>query len=519
MPAEAVYDLIIRRAGIIDGSGGPAFPADLGVKDGKILAVGDLSRARTKRVLDVPGRVAAPGFIDIHSHSDFSILVNPRAESKVRQGVTTEVIGNCGSSAAPLSGEKLERVRRQNEELEIDWRSLAEYRRRVEDRGTAVNLLPLTGQGNIRAAVMGYRAGKPSPSERRRMRALLEEELESGSGGLSTGLVYPPGVYSDFSELLELARAVELRGGIYATHMRSESARVREAVAEALRLAEESGVSLQISHLKAGGRDNWGKLSECLEEIESARAAGLNVSCDRYPYLASATGLDILLPEWAWEGGDEEELKRIAAPDTRRRIKNEMSRPEWDAVVISRVSLPAHRDWEGKTVREAARGREEAEFVLKLLQAEKLRVEALFFSLSAANLEKIYTRPYCMVGSDSSARADYGPLKEGKPHPRAFGTFPRFWHDFSGPGRLSREEAVRRMTGLPAEKLGLKDRGVIKAGAAADLVVFDPDRLQDRATYQDPRRYPDGIDYVIVNGEIVVDSGRHTGRLPGMVLK
>lgn len=462
-----------------------------------------------------------PGFIDIHSHSDFSILINPRAESKVRQGVTTEVIGNCGSSAAPLSGEKLVRVRRQNKGLKIDWKTLAEYRRRVEEAGTAVNLLPLTGQGNIRAAVMGYRAGKPSSSERHAMLALLETELDNGSAGLSTGLVYPPGVYSDFSELLELVILVARRGGIYATHMRSESGRVREAVDEALRLAEISGVSLQISHLKAGGRANWPKLSDCLKKIEAARADGLNVNCDRYPYLASATGLDILLPEWSWEGGDEDELKRIADPATRRRIKKEMTRPGWDEVIISRVSLPAHRSWEGKSVKELARrtAQEEEEFVLELLRKEKLQVDALFFSLSAANLEIIYRRPYCMVGSDSSAGADYGPLKEGKPHPRAFGTFPRFWRESAVSGRLSREEAVYRMTGLPAEKLGLKNRGVIKEGAAADLVVFDPSRLRDRATYRDPRRYPEGLDYVIVNGEVVVEEGRHTGRLPGRVLK
>ncbi len=514
------FSLLIRSGRVIDGTGGPSRTADIGIREGRLAAIGDLSGASADLEIEASDRAVAPGLIDIHSHSDFTILLDPRAEGKVRQGVTTEAIGMCGASAAPLAGEKLARVREQNRDLTIDWTDLAGYRRRVEREGTAVNLVPLTGQGNLRGSVVGYSARPPTREEMKRMLGLLEEELSSGSRGLSTGLVYPPGAFSDFGELAGLLRLVEAGGGIYSTHLRNESDRVEEAVAEALDLAGETGVSLQIAHLKAQGRRNWGRLEVCLELIENARSGGLSVHCDRYPYLASATDLDVLLPAWAIAGGAGEELRRLQDPATRERLRSEVERDDWEAVVISRVAGEANRDLEGMNLEAAARSRglSPADMFFRILIEEELAVEALFFGMSPDNLVRILGRPYAMIGSDASARPADGPLARGRPHPRTFGTFPLVLGDFVRDGTLGLETAVYKMTGLPAEKLSLADRGVIREGAAADLVVFDPETIRPRATYRDPCRYPEGIDYVIVNGRIVVERGTHTGRLPGVFL-
>ncbi|MEA1928570.1 MAG: D-aminoacylase [Candidatus Auribacterota bacterium] len=514
------YDLLIRGCKIIDGELSPAHTADVGIQNEVISAMGDLSEAEANRTIDASGLILSPGFIDIHTHTDFTILINPRAESKIRQGVTTEVIGNCGSSAAPLYGEKLARVREQNKDLEIDWQTMGEYRDRVIDQGTAVNLIPLTGQGNIRVAVMGYDSRLPDKSEMKRMLDLLRKSLEEGSRGISTGLVYPPGVFSGHDELVELLLEVGRFRGIYATHMRSESDRVEEAVDEAIGLAEEAGVSLQISHLKAQGKRNWSRLERCLEKIEAARSRGVDLNCDRYPYIASATELDILLPSWTWEGGAEAELSRLYDTSIVRRIKEEMTKDDWENVVISRVASPEKRDLEGKNLREIAaeQGIAPIDYLFQLLREERLNVDALFFGMSRENMERIIKKPYCMIASDASARADYGLLSRGKPHPRTFGTFPRVLGELVRRGLLRLEEAVYKMTGLPAEKLGLKDRGVIRVGTAADLVIFSSEKIRDRATYQNPQLYPEGIEYVIVNGEIVLEAGVHTGKLPGRFL-
>ena len=514
------YDLLIKGCRIIDGKSTPAFKAEVGIRDGKIAALGRIQDSEAERVLDCPGLILSPGFIDIHTHTDFTILLNPRAESKIRQGVTTEVIGNCGSSAEPLYGEKLARVREQNKDLVIDWGTLGEYRERVTKQGTAVNLIPLTGHGNIRASVMGYDPRPPNREEMDRMLKLLHQSLEEGSRGISTGLVYPPGVFSGSDELIELLSEVGRCGGIYATHMRNESDRVEEAVEEAINLAEKAGVSLQISHLKAQGRRNWHRIESCFEKIEAARSRGMEIHCDRYPYIASATDLDILLPNWTWEGGSEEEMRRLSDPTIRKRIRDEITKDDWESVVISRVTTEENRDLEGRNLEDIAadRGMEPVDCLLAILREERLEVEALFFGMSKDNLDRILQKPYCMIGSDASARADYGLLSRGKPHPRTFGTFPRVLGEYVRRGVLSLEEAVHKMTGLPAEKLGLKVRGVIREGAAADLVIFNPKKIKDRATYQNPQLYPEGIEYVIVNGKIVLEAGEHTGKLSGRFL-
>jgi len=520
-PGPWRFSLLLRGGMVVDGTGGPPFAADVGVRDGRLAAVGDLSSAEADRTIEAAGFCVSPGFIDIHSHSDFTILLDPRAEGKVRQGVTTEVIGMCGASASPLAGEKLARVRERNRDLKIGWSDLAGYRRRVEGEGTAVNLVPLTGQGNLRGSVIGYSGRSPAREEMRRMLALLEGELAAGSRGVSTGLVYPPGAFSGFEELAEILRMASAAGGVYSTHMRDESDRVEEAVAEAIALAEETGVSLQIAHLKAQGRRNWERLPRCLERIEAARSRGFSVHCDRYPYVASATDLDVLLPAWAIEGGPGAELKRLRDPALRPKLRAGVERDDWEAVVISRVSRPGNRELEGMDLRAAARerGTSPADLFFRLLDEEELAVEALFFGMDPANLVRILKRPYAMIGSDASARPVRGPLARGRPHPRTFGTFPLVLGDFVREGILTLEEAVRKMTGLPAEKLGLDDRGVIRPGAAADLTVFDPGRVRARASYREPFHYPEGIEYVIVNGRVVVEAGNHTGNLPGVFLR
>jgi N-acyl-D-aspartate/D-glutamate deacylase len=514
------YDLIIRGCRIVDGKSTPEFKADLGIRDGIISAIGRLFDSEAEIVIDCPDLILSPGFIDIHTHTDFTILINPRAESKIRQGVTTEVIGNCGSSSAPLYGDKLVRVREQNKDLVIDWKTLGEYRERVNKQGAAVNLIPLTGHGNIRASVMGYDPRPPSRAEVDRMLGLLRQSLEEGSRGLSTGLVYPPGVFSGSGELVELLSEVGRFGGIYATHMRNESDRVEEAVEEAINLAAEAGVSLQISHLKAQGRRNWRRIDNCFQKIEAACSRGMDIHCDRYPYIASATELDILLPSWTWEGGSEEELRRLSEPTIRDRIRDEITKDDWESVVISRVTTEKNRELEGRNLKDIStdRGMAPVDCLFSILREEELAVEALFFGMSRDNMERILNKPYCMIGSDASARADYGLLSRGKPHPRTFGTFPRVLGELVRRGVLRLEEAVYKMTGLPAEKLGLKDRGVIREGAAADLVIFNSGKILDRATYQNPHLYPEGIEYVIVNGEIVLEAGEHTGKLPGRFL-
>lgn len=515
-----VCDLAIADALVFDGRGTPPVRAAVGLKGGRIAAVEPLKSLRPRRIIRFPGKYLAPGFIDIHTHSDFSILSHPLAESKILQGVTTEVIGNCGSSASPLLGEKLSRERSRRPELKIDWRSLKGYRRRVARRGTAVNLVPLTGQGNLRAGVMGYAARPPGRVELGKMIGLLERELEAGSRGFSTGLIYPPGIFSAPAELAELLRRLGGGAGIYATHLRSESSGLIQAVGEAIGLAEETGVSLLISHLKAQGRRNWKLLGPALALIAAARRRGVPVHCDRYPYSASCTDLDVLLPAWAQEGGEEEQLRRLSDRRDRARIRREITWTDWNAVMIARLGAGGRSPREGRRLGDLAReaGIDPTDCLIRILKTSRLKAEAVFFSLSEANLIKVLRRSFCVVGSDSASRPLAESSNQGFPHPRGMGTFPRFLSLYRRRCGLSWTKAIHRATSLPAELLGLDDRGVIRPGAAADLAVIDPARLADRADYRQPWKPPQGVEMVMVNGEIVAESGRVTGKLPGRIL-
>ena len=522
-------DLIIKDATVIDGSGAPGFQADLGLKDDCIEIVGQLSDVLSAAVIQAGGRVVCPGFIDIHSHSDYHLLINPRSESKIRQGVTTEVGGNCGYAAAPIGNRALEERQghyKEKFDLELDWKTLTEYRRRLEKAALSVNYAPLIGHNTIRATVMGMENRPPTSRELTQMAALTEEAMQEGAFGISSGLAYPPACYARAPELIALCKAAAGYGGFLSCHIRSEGPGLLEALDEIILVAREARIPLQISHLKTAGSANWHKLPQAFEKIEKAQAQGAPITADRYPYLASNAGLQALLPDWAFEGGKEAQLRRLQDPSTRRQLQKEIlaNHPEakyWEKILISEAVSEENQQWVGLTVAEAAvrDAKSPLEFVFDLLLQESMQVEAIYFIMNEKNLLEILSKPYVMIGSDSACRAHYGPLCKGRSHPRAFGTFPRILgHYVNKEGVLTLEEAVHKMTGAPAQKLGLKDRGLIRQGFKADIVIFDPRKIADTATYQNPASYPEGIDCVIVNGAITLENGSHTGIGKGCVL-
>lgn len=519
-----MFDFIIKDGQVIDGSGAPPVRADVGIKDGRIAAVGMLDGEATETI-DAAGLIVAPGFIDMHSHSDFALLVNPLAESKVRQGVTTEVIGNCGSSAAPVKEETLDLLKEQVDldslEIEWDWLSMDDYLDRLKERGVALNVIPLIGHGTVRAAVMGFDDRVPTEAELAEMKNLIIQAMEDGARGLSTGLIYAPGCYARTEELIELSKVVAGYGGIYSSHIRGEGKTLIDAVTEAIRIGQEAGLAVQISHHKAAGQENWGKVTQSLELIDRARAAGLDISADQYPYIAASTGLSASLPPWMHVGGKVGLLERLRDPMVRRRLRQEMTVPtgHWENVKISYCKI--NKGYEGMSVQEVAalRGTDPHETVFDLLLAEEATVGIVSFAMTEADVRTVMQHRAVMIGSDGSALATYGILNRGKPHPRNYGTFPRVLGKYVREEKiLSLEGAIRKMTALPAEKLGLKDRGMIAEKMWADITIFNRENVRDNATYIDPHRYPDGIEYVLVGGSVVIERGEHTGTLAGRVL-
>ncbi len=523
-----VFDLLIANATVYDGNGAPGERGTLAVQDGRIAEVGAHVTGDAREVIDARGRVLCPGFIDVHSHSDFTILVNGGADSKTRQGVTTEVIGNCGYAAAPLHEPCRTHIQHSwaaEPALQLDWREYPEYVERVHATGTAVNLAVLIGHGNLRGSTVGYEQRPATAGERDRMRGLLDDALNAGAFGFSTGLVYSPGCFADSDELQDLGRVAEHHGAVHATHMRSESAEVERALDEVIAISEATGCALQVSHLKCSGPENWHKLDAVLGKIEGARAAGLDVWADRYPYTASSTDLDAVLPAWAFEGGHEAELARLRDPATRRRLRDEILRDHpddayWERIVVAGVFGDANKHLEGNTLAEIAADRNEdpCNAMFDLLIEEELRVDSVRFFMDPQNLRRILTRPYVMIGSDASAKAAHGPLFRGKPHPRTYGTCARVLREFVDDGTLSLAEGIHKMTGLPAQRFGLAQRGRLAPGLAADLVLFDPVTVDDRATYGEPHQYAAGIAHVWVAGVPVVRDGAVTPARPGRVL-
>ncbi len=523
-------DLLVAGGLVYDGSGGPPVRMDVGVSGGAIRALGRIRRARATAVIEADGLVVAPGFIDVHDHTDTNILVNPKAESAVRQGVTTLICGQCGGSPFPLTGEGLAEMRRELQEefgLDADWTDIRGFLRRIEQGGTAINFATFVGHGTVRAAAMGYDARAARPEELDKMKALVAEAMAGGALGLSSGLEYTPGSFAPTEELVELSRVAAASGGVYATHMRNEDVQVLEAVDEAIRIAREAAIRLQISHLKICHAAYWPKIDALLAKLEAARQAGIDLHSDRYPYIAGATTLALLFPLWSREGTTKDFVTRLANPALDGRLRAALAEKEkmigsWDKVLITSVRSDKNRPVEGLNVVEASSRAQKPpyEFMRDLLIEENGGVEMVDFYGSEDILKRILALPYVGIGADSAAVAPYGPLSKGKPHPRFYGTFPRVLGKYvRGEKIVPLEEMIRKMTSLPAAHMGFVRRGQIKAGWAADLCVFDADRVIDKSTYKEPAVYPEGIRKVIVNGQLVVDDGAHTGKLPGKVLR
>jgi N-acyl-D-amino-acid deacylase len=517
-------DLKISGGGVADGTGAPARLADVGLRGDAIVDVGDLSGAEARRTIDATGKLVCPGFIDAHSHSDSYLLLEPSAPSKLFQGVTTEVVGNCGASAAPLLGRTKLPSDWEDKTYPGRWSTVAEYRALLESVKPAVNVVMLTGHGKLRAAVMGYEGRPARPDEVWDMAALLERAMDEGSRGLSSGLIYAPGMFASPEELAALAGVAARRGGIYTSHMRSEGHRLLEALDETLAVARESGVRVQVSHLKTSGRANWGLIDAALDKLNAARASGVEVAADRYPYTASNTDLDVILPLWASEGGRDAVLARLRNPADRARLRAELlaNRPEtyWGTIVIGSTAHPDHAGLQGLPLEEAARllDLEPVDAALRLIDRDELRTSAFFFGMSEANMWRILAEPWVMIGSDASLRAPWGVLSHDFPHPRAYGTFPRFLRAALDGKTVPVEEAIRKMTSLPAAHFRLGGRGVLRAGAHADVLVIDPVKLRDTATFTKPHALAEGVEKVIVNGKVTLEAGALTGTRGGRVL-
>ena len=521
------YDLLISKGIVYDGSGNPGMEIDVAIKGDMIVQIGkNLKKSKAKSVIEAKGLAVSPGFIDPHSHTDIELLANPKAESKIRQGVTTEIGGNCGFTLFPPSDVNREYLRTRYD-LELDWEDVNGFFAQLERRGMALNYGTLIGHSDLRGSVMGLVDRPPTHDELQKMQTLLEESFEAGVFGLSSGLIYTPGCFAQTEELIELCRLVAVFNGVYATHMRNEGDYLLEAVEEAITIARESKVSLQISHLKLAYPRNWPKVHAVLSRISEVEKEGIKIMADRYPYIATSTLLSVFIPSWIKDETNDKYLARLKDPGLNQKICEYIKEQEerigsWDNVRVSSVLTAQNERFVGKSIREAAResGKEPCNFIVDLLLEEKDQVEMINFSLNEDNFKQIIAHPLVVIGSDGWSLAPYGMLGGGKPHPRSYGTFPRML------GRYVREEeimtlgeAIQKMTSLTAKKFGIKWRGWVREGFYADLVIFDPDKVIDKSTWENPHQYPEGIQYVIVNGRIVIQEGEHTGLLPGKILK
>ena len=520
------YDLIIKNGIIIDGTTSPPFKADIAIVNDIITKIGDLTGEKAEKIIDARGLYVAPGFIDMHNHSDVSVFVVPTADNYIRQGVTTIVIGNCGASPAPLTELNRSFVkdswRPYSEEVAFTWGTFGEYLDKLDELKKSVNIVPLIGHGTLRSAIMGTEDREPTQKDLNNMKELLIEALEKGAYGLSTGLIYVPGVFSKTNEIIELAKVVAKYNGIYASHIRNEGTRLIDAVNEVLRIALEARVSAEISHLKSSGKPNWGKVEIVLKIIEEYALRGHDISADAYPYTAASTELASLLPAKIREGGYKELIKRLRDPRVIEEIRKLGLRGIDEGLIDAHDIMisysPSHKELEGKRLDDIARewSLDITETIAKLLIDDEGATGMILFTMSENDVRKVISHPYVAIGSDGSIKK----FGLGKPHPRNYGTFPRVIAKYVREEKvLSLPEAIRKMTSLPARKLKLWNRGIIRPRMKADIVIFDYYTITDTATYENPHSYPKGIKYVIVNGEIVVEDEEHTGRKPGKLLR
>ena len=509
-----MYDLIIQNVRIIDGTGAPWIRGGVAVRDGRICKIGALEGCEARRVVDGWDQYLSPGFIDIHSHSDSTLPFYPRAESRILQGITTEIGGDCGISVAPVNPERIDLLRDYAGDLEYSWTSIGEYLERLAQQGVSTNFGTAVGHGTIRLAVMGYEDRKAAPEEMRSMKEYLRQAMEDGAFCLSSGLIYPPGCYADREELAELAVGLRPYGAFYETHMRDEATRNVESVKEAMEVCWAAGVPLEIAHHKVTRRSHWGvSCRATIAMIEKARAEGLDVTVDQYPYNASSTTLDSNVPAWAFAGGLEALLQRLRDPETRAKLKEESNASHagrWGDIVVSYAESEKNAWTVGKSITEIAkiRGVDPADACFDLIIEEKGRVNEVNYGMCEEDIEFIMSQRFTMIGSDGNAASlDY----PGRPHPRWYGAFPRVIAHYCRERKLfPLETAIYKMTGLPAARLGLQKRGLIREGMAADLVLFDFETICDTPTYSDPKRACEGINQVYVNGVLTAENGVHT---------
>jgi len=530
-PAQPRFDLVIRNGTVVDGSGSPGFTADIGVTGDRIVVIGDIDEEEGVREIDAAGLVVAPGFIDSHCHSDYTLLVDGTAQSKIRQGVTTEINGEQ-TSAGPIKGKAHLDLSRY--EIEVDWSTLGEYFARLEEQGTSVNVGTYVGATLIRTCVLGdEETREPTAEETAEMQALVDEAMRDGALGLSSALTIPPDTYVSTDQLVAMASVVAKHGGIYATHTRSGGG-VIAGLSEAIEIGERAGVPVEFVHLNNVDRKMWGKVSLIHKMIEDGQARGVTVTASRYPYIAGQNNIRALLPPWALEGNNDEVMARLRDPAARKRIERDIRdgidgwfnhyvlMGTWENVRIAVVQTEKNKPYEGKSLAEIAQStnRSPIDTICDLLLDEGGSIPAVYFMMSEGDVRETLKLPWVSIGSDGSAVRPDGILGRGKPHPRWYGAFPLVLGKYvREEGVLTLREAVRKMTSMNAEKVGITDRGLLKEGMKADITIFDPRTVKDEATFENPHQYPTGIPYVIVNGRVVIDQGEHSGAKPGEVIR
>ena len=533
--ADLPFDLVITNGHIVDGTGSPWYSGDVGIRDGRIAAIGNLSGAARKLTVDAKGRVVAPGFVDMLGQSETTILVDPRLPSKIYQGITTEITGE-GGSAAPLNDAIIANDRPGYELYKInpDWRTFRQYFSRLEKQGMGINLASYVGATQVRRMVLGDADVQPTSEQLEKMKDLVREAMRDGAVGVSTSLEYAPAPYAKTEEIIALASEASKFGGIYATHMRNESDSVLEAIDEAVRIGREAHIPVEIWHFKAAGKANRGRMPELVARVNKARAEGFDVEADTYAYTAWSNSMSAFVPAWAHDGGDAKLIERLKDPATRARIRKDMQTPakdwdnEWDEimgpqdVMISVVQNPALKKFQGKRLTEVAKimNEDPMDALFDLLIEDKGFTECAVFGMSEPDVALALQQPWVSVDNDSSGTSPEGLLGEEHPHPRAYGTFPRILRKYvREEKKLTLEEAIRKFSALPAQRMRLTDRGVLKLGMWADVVVFDPETVRDLATFDDPNRLSEGMAYVLVNGVPVIEDGKMTSALPGKVLR
>ena len=529
------YDLVIRNGHIIDGTGSPWYSGDIGLRQGKIASIGNLAGAPAKHTIDARGMVVAPGFIDMLGQSELTILVNPHLPSKIYQGITTEITGE-GSSIAPQNDAllKADRLGYEHYGIQPTWRTFREYFARLEKQGMGINLASYVGATQVRRVVLGDEDRAPNAAELERMKALVREAMQDGAVGVSSSLQYAPAPYATTEELIALASEAAKSGGVYATHMRSEADAIIPALDEAIRIGREAGLPVEIWHLKAAGKANWGRMPEVIAHIQEARDSGVDITADTYAYPAGFNTFSAIIPPWAHDGGDAKLIERLKDPATRARIRKEMGTPggkwenEWqevtgpESILVGAVQNPKLLPIQGRTIAQIAKlwGKDPIDTIFDILIEDQAFTEVALFMMSEPDIALALQQPWVSICNDSEGTAPDGILGKEHPHPRAYGTFPRILRKYvREEKKLTIEDAIRKFSALPAQRMRLTDRGVLKEGMWADVVIFDPRTVRDVATFEKPNQLSEGMRFVLVNGVPVIAEGKMTDALPGKVLR